>query len=57
LGDNLNPPVIVNIFLPRDGVEPGAPVELHAIRHDGIGMPYATREVAENVLGQLVDGW
>jgi hypothetical protein len=47
LGDRLNPPVIVNIFLPPDGVEPGAPVGLDALRHDGIGTLYATREDAE----------
>jgi hypothetical protein len=37
LGKDLSPPVIVNIFLPADGVEPGVAVELDALRHDGIG--------------------
>jgi hypothetical protein len=57
LGDDLAPPVIVNIFLPRDGVEPGAPVELDALRHDGIGTLYATREEADATFAQLADGW
>jgi hypothetical protein len=57
LGDGLAPPVIVNIFLPQDGVEPGAPVELDALRHDGIGTLYLTREEAEATFAQLADGW
>ena len=57
LGDDVSPPVIVNIFLPQDGVEPGAPVELGALRHDGIGTLYATREEAEATFAQLADGW
>jgi len=57
LGDDLSPPVIVNIFLPQGDVEPGAPVELDALRHDGIGTLYATREEAEATFAQLADGW
>ena len=57
LGEDLSPPVIVNIFLPPDGVEPGAPVELDALRHDGIGTLYATREEAEETFAQLAEGW
>jgi hypothetical protein len=57
LGDALSPPVIVNIFLPKDHVEPGAPVELDTLRHDGIGTLYATREEAEATFAQLADGW
>ena len=57
LGDDLSPPVIVNIFLPPDGVEPGAPVEPGALPHDGIGTLYATREEAEATFAQLADGW
>jgi hypothetical protein len=48
--------VIVNIFLPPDGVEPGAPVGLNALRHDGIGTLYATREEAEATFAELADG-
>jgi hypothetical protein len=55
LGDAVSPPVIVNIFLPRERVEPGAPVELDALRHDGIGTLYATREEAEATFAQLAD--
>ena len=57
LGVELDPPVIVNIFLPPDGLAPGAPVELDALRHDGIGTLYATREEAEATFAQLADGW
>lgn len=57
LGDDLAPPVIVNIFLPPDGAEPGASVEPDALRHDGIGTLYATREEAEATFAQLADGW
>lgn len=57
LGDGLAPPVIVNIFLPQDDIEPGAPVELDAVRHDGIGTLYARREEAEATFAQLADGW
>jgi hypothetical protein len=55
LGERLAPPVIVNIFLPKDVVEPGAPVELGALRHDGIGTLYATREEAEATFAKLAD--
>jgi hypothetical protein len=57
LGEDLSPPVIVNIFLPEDGVEPGAPVELDALRHDGIGTLYGTRKEAEETFAQLAEGW
>jgi hypothetical protein len=57
LGEDLSPPVIVNIFLPEDGVEPGAPVELDGLRHDGIGTLYGTRKEAEETFAQLAEGW
>jgi hypothetical protein len=57
LGDGLSPPVIVNIYLPEGDVEPGSPVEPAALRHDGIGTLYATREEAEATFAQLAGGW
>jgi hypothetical protein len=57
LGDGLAPPVIVNIFLPKDDVEPGARVELDALRHDGIGTLYATREEAEATFALMAERW
>jgi hypothetical protein len=56
LADGLSPPVIVNIFLPPDGAEPGGPVGLDALRHDGVGTLYATREEAEATFAELADG-
>jgi hypothetical protein len=53
LGHRLDPPVIVNIFLAPDGVEPGGPVELDALRHEAIGTLYATREEAEATFARV----
>jgi hypothetical protein len=57
LGDGLRLPVIVNIFLPPDGVEPGSPVELDALRHEAIGTLYATRDEAEATFAEMADRW
>jgi hypothetical protein len=46
---------VTNWATPRAGVEPGATVELDAMRHDGIGTLYATREEAEETFAQLAD--
>jgi hypothetical protein len=57
LGEGLSPPVIVNIFLPPGGVEPGGPVEPDSLRHVAIGTLYATREEAEATYAELADAW
>jgi hypothetical protein len=53
LGDRLRPPVIVNVFLAPDGVEPGAPVELDDLRHHAIATLFATREEAEATFARV----
>jgi hypothetical protein len=53
LGDGVSPPIIVNIYLAPDDVEPGAPVEVDALRHDGIGTLYATRAEADAIFARL----
>jgi hypothetical protein len=57
LGAELSPPVIVNIFLAPDRLEPGAPVALDDLRHDGIGTLYATGEEAEATFAELAESW